>query len=189
MMPDLLFPPARMDDNRAPLGIAAAEPSRSKIPTAGIENYRPSNPEKLMKSQSVSVPAPLADIPRIMNGKERKRAKPSRAERLEYERIVFAQQFAEMEGRLRGVPQKPLTKEQKRLNTLPRKSGMIAARYKPDRCEVCETECKVVFDHCHAAEKFRGWLCASCNWALGQVKDNPKTLRALADYLEKFKPL
>jgi hypothetical protein len=41
------------------------------------------------------------------------------------------------------------------------------------------------FDHDHATEKFRGWLCKSCNNALGYVGDRPEVLRALADYLEK----
>ncbi len=32
--------------------------------------------------------------------------------------------------------------------------------------------------------KFRGWLCGPCNRALGCGGENPKILRALADYLE-----
>ena len=39
-------------------------------------------------------------------------------------------------------------------------------------------------DHCHKTEKVRGLLCHSCNVALGMVKDNPKVLRKLAEYLE-----
>lgn len=40
-------------------------------------------------------------------------------------------------------------------------------------------------DHCHATGIVRGILCNGCNAALGQVKDNPATLRVLADYLER----
>lgn len=39
-------------------------------------------------------------------------------------------------------------------------------------------------DHCHRTERVRGLLCHSCNMALGMAKDNPKTLRKLAEYLE-----
>lgn len=42
-----------------------------------------------------------------------------------------------------------------------------------------------VVDHCHNSNKVRGILCHHCNLALGNVKDDPKTLRALADYLER----
>lgn len=55
---------------------------------------------------------------------------------------------------------------------------------RPGMCDVCETVCSVVWDHCHNNGNFRGWLCHGCNIALGSVKDNPEVLRALADYLE-----
>lgn len=44
-----------------------------------------------------------------------------------------------------------------------------------------------VVDHCHASGKIRGIICHPCNAALGMVRDNPTTLRALAEYLEKNK--
>jgi hypothetical protein len=40
-------------------------------------------------------------------------------------------------------------------------------------------------DHCHATGTVRGILCASCNAALGRVRDNPAVLRNLAAYLER----
>lgn len=57
---------------------------------------------------------------------------------------------------------------------------------KPEVCSIpgCGSTRKISFDHCHATGKFRGWLCDSCNIALGRVHDNPAVLRALADYLE-----
>jgi len=42
-------------------------------------------------------------------------------------------------------------------------------------------------DHCHKTGKIRGILCITCNRILGNVKDNPTTLRALAVYLEKHR--
>lgn len=40
-------------------------------------------------------------------------------------------------------------------------------------------------DHSHTTQKFRGLLCNSCNWALGHVKDNQKTLYNLIAYLDR----
>lgn len=51
-------------------------------------------------------------------------------------------------------------------------------------CPVCKAESKPVIDHCHETGFVRGAICGNCNSALGHAKDNPATLRALADYLE-----
>ena len=42
----------------------------------------------------------------------------------------------------------------------------------------------LVVDHVHSTKKVRALLCAGCNIALGNVKENPQTLRNLAKYLE-----
>lgn len=62
---------------------------------------------------------------------------------------------------------------------------------RPDGCEICggnESERPgrhaLVFDHCHATGKFRGWLCNPCNRALGLVSDNVGTLKSMIIYLE-----
>lgn len=67
-----------------------------------------------------------------------------------------------------------------------KKLELIAGRAKPDKCEICGSPDHISFDHCHKSSVFRGWLCHGCNVALGYVKDNPKTLRALASYVENF---
>lgn len=61
----------------------------------------------------------------------------------------------------------------------------LAGRPKPKVCELCYTVAnRIHFDHDHNTGLFRGWICLQCNVALGLVKDNPKLLRRMADYLE-----
>ena len=65
----------------------------------------------------------------------------------------------------------------------------IAPRPKPDACEVCKKDASLLkkglqYDHCHKTNKFRGWLCTNCNTALGLVKENTQTLKALIEYIE-----
>lgn len=43
----------------------------------------------------------------------------------------------------------------------------------------------IAVDHNHKTNKVRGLLCTLCNTSLGHAKDNPETLRRLADYLER----
>jgi hypothetical protein len=54
-------------------------------------------------------------------------------------------------------------------------------------CQACGQVCSNRFDtdHDHIALTFRGIVGSKCNVALGMVKDNPKTLRLLATYLER----
>ena len=40
-------------------------------------------------------------------------------------------------------------------------------------------------DHCHLTGVLRGLLCHHCNLMLGNAKDNPSTLRAAIEYLER----
>lgn len=67
-------------------------------------------------------------------------------------------------------------------------SDMLAAD--TGACHICgatEVELpKALFmDHCHETGKFRGWLCAECNWMLGKAGDDPARLRKGAAYLER----
>lgn len=43
-----------------------------------------------------------------------------------------------------------------------------------------------VFDHDHATGKFRGWICPSCNLALGLAFDSPRRLTQMITYLRRF---
>ncbi len=66
-----------------------------------------------------------------------------------------------------------------------RKLEELAGRKKTILCEVCGIAGKICFDHNHKTGKFRGWICSHCNFALGNVKDNPRILIALANYLKR----
>lgn len=56
------------------------------------------------------------------------------------------------------------------------------------RCAICgEPTGRIALhlDHCHKSNKVRGLICHHCNIAIGMMKDDPATARAIADYLEK----
>ena len=61
----------------------------------------------------------------------------------------------------------------------------------PSKCQVCKRANKaaraICADHCHKTYLFRGWLCNSCNTALGHAHDSAKLLCKLADYLDNDK--
>jgi hypothetical protein len=60
------------------------------------------------------------------------------------------------------------------------------------KCMTCGAEhgnehmTRLVVDHCHTDKGVRGLLCQGCNMALGSAKDNPETLRNLANYLDEY---
>ena len=58
-----------------------------------------------------------------------------------------------------------------------------------DGCDVCGTRTTtrrgMAIDHCHVNGHVRGILCKDCNLVLGWMNDDPKRLRALADYLDR----
>lgn len=60
------------------------------------------------------------------------------------------------------------------------------------KCPICQNNFtskgkrKVVIDHCHKKNVFRGLICSACNIALGYFDDSLSTLRGAKIYLKKF---
>lgn len=52
-------------------------------------------------------------------------------------------------------------------------------------CAACETAAPLHVDHCHKSNRVRALLCAPCNRALGMALEDPRRLRALADYMDR----
>lgn len=57
------------------------------------------------------------------------------------------------------------------------------------RCAICDDEPdegkRLHVDHNHTTGSIRDLLCRGCNHALGNAKDDPRRLRAMAEYLER----
>jgi hypothetical protein len=53
-------------------------------------------------------------------------------------------------------------------------------------CEICGVVCKLVRDHCHLTQLYRGMLCSRCNLGIGHFKDCQTFLRNAAWYLETY---
>ncbi len=66
--------------------------------------------------------------------------------------------------------------------------GVCAVCNKPPECGPHSSSRQLQLDHCHGTGAIRGMLCTHCNRALGLFKDDPRVLRAAADYLERFDP-
>ena len=91
--------------------------------------------------------------------------------------------------------QRPNAKKYKRASHLRRKYGLTLEAYESmlmaqgAMCAVCGLakwgNRGPVIDHDHTSGKVRGVLCFSCNAGIGLLHDNPKRLRAAADYLER----
>ena len=56
----------------------------------------------------------------------------------------------------------------------------------PEVCEMCgkKSRFNLLVDHCHETDKFRGYICKSCNNALGLLGDNLEGVMKAVRYLE-----
>ena len=52
-------------------------------------------------------------------------------------------------------------------------------------CEICGKVVKLVIDHNHETQKFRGFLCSMCNSGLGYFGDDLSVLKSAVEYLER----
>lgn len=56
-------------------------------------------------------------------------------------------------------------------------------------CAICGERCskfpRLSVDHRHSDGAIRGLLCDACNIGLGHFRDNPESLRAAIEYLER----
>ena len=56
-------------------------------------------------------------------------------------------------------------------------------------CAICSTDLGKLktraqhIDHCHVTGRVRGWLCISCNTAIGMLRDDPALCLSAAKYL------
>jgi len=62
-------------------------------------------------------------------------------------------------------------------------------RPEPNACECCGRDSLIVgtlhLDHCHAAHRFRGWLCRPCNMGLGLLGDTVEDVQRMLWYLQR----
>lgn len=69
--------------------------------------------------------------------------------------------------------------------TIERFDAMLAAQH--GVCAICglpPRKKQLGVDHCHETGLVRALLCSSCNVGIGNLQDDPRLLRAAADYLE-----
>jgi len=54
----------------------------------------------------------------------------------------------------------------------------------PGPCPICEINTNNwILDHCHFSNNFRGYICNSCNLAIGRFNDDPNLLLKAVNYL------
>lgn len=85
-------------------------------------------------------------------------------------------------------------KENKRIQYLRKRD--LQTRKVSSSCDICKNPFDLTvqigakkansphWDHNHKTEKFRGWLCHSCNTLLGHAGDNIEILKRAIDYLQ-----
>ena len=87
--------------------------------------------------------------------------------------------------KIKGDPEAYSIVNKKKIDARLRKKEQLAGSNRPTLCDICKQVGKICFDHNHENGEFRGWICHSCNLALGLIRDNKDTLKAMLKYLER----
>jgi hypothetical protein len=54
-------------------------------------------------------------------------------------------------------------------------------------CDCCgRVDKKLILDHCHITNSFRGWLCQNCNLGIGRLGDSIEGVIKALEYLNKY---
>ena len=74
------------------------------------------------------------------------------------------------------------TRKRSRSSTVMARKRMVRPRL-GTACDWCgKTTEKLVFEHCHKTEAFRGWVCRRCNTGLGLLGDGPVIIERARAY-------
>lgn len=63
--------------------------------------------------------------------------------------------------------------------------GMSTKAPEGTPCEICERTESIVFDHDHATDTFRGWLCNPCNRSIGVLREDVARLIKVLNYVNR----
>jgi hypothetical protein len=147
-----------------------------------FRNYRARNLEKIQAYEQAHYLANRTRYRQLSKVWRTENKEHVEAKRAEYKRTHRAEISAYMKRRYEANREHILMLDRARRG-LPKPT-----RPRPDTCECCGAppgKQALALDHCHTTGAFRGWLCSSCNTALGKLGDNKAgLLRALA-YLER----
>jgi len=67
-----------------------------------------------------------------------------------------------------------------------KKLGMDTKAPEGTECELCKSTDKIVFDHHHTLNSFRGWLCNGCNRSIGMLGEDMPSIVRVINYLNKL---
>ena len=84
---------------------------------------------------------------------------------------------------------RPRMNEINKLSRWRREGIEFPTRAKPAVCDICNRKPSkrgLFLDHCHLTGMFRGWLCDSCNRAIGLLHDSSDTCISAARYLRSW---
>lgn len=66
---------------------------------------------------------------------------------------------------------------------IPLEQARLILSLKGTSCALCGRKARLCYDHDHATNRFRGWLCYRCNHGLHMLED-PELLSRATEYLE-----